>query len=68
MGSVDFFLLVNLPFCVAGAVDGSVIVVDASSDVATGAAGEVAFFLFFFASLSLRQREARRPWGGGQGP
>ncbi len=48
MGLADFFLPVNLPFFVAGAVDGSGIAVNALSDVDAGAAGAAAVFLFFF--------------------
>ncbi len=47
MGLVDFFLPDDLPFFGVGAVDGGGIAVNALLDVATGAAGAAAFFLFF---------------------
>ncbi len=63
MGLADFFLPVDLPFFVAGAVDGGGIAVDASSDVAAGAAGAAAF-LFFFVLAAVGGTASM---GGGQG-
>ncbi len=66
MGLADFFLPVDLPFFVAGVVDGGGIAVDALLDVAAGAVGARAFFLFFFVLAAARGMASmgRRTAGG----
>ena len=53
MGSADFFLLVVLPFIVAGAIDGVGIGVNVPLVATAGAATGVVFFLFFFVLMAV---------------
>jgi hypothetical protein len=61
-GLAAFYMLVVLPFFVAGAVDSIGIAVNVLLDAAAGAAREAAFFLFLFDNAA-----AEGTMGGGQG-